>query len=270
MGTKRKVALTAVLVLSLVLLSGSALAGGYARYMTPAPDGGTLFIFTRGSRGLDLIMRLFYGFGAYPWDFLKPVRPDTPPLPADPIEAPDPTPEPEPAPEPDPVPDPVPEPEPEPEPEPVPEPDPEPDTEPEKPASEEEPSTPGLTDMEQGMVDLVNEERAKAGLKPLAVDMRLVELARKKSQDMIDKGYFSHNSPTYGSPFDMMKAAGISYRMAGENLAGAPSLQSAHKGLMESEGHRRNILNPAFDHIGIGIIQGGPYGYMFTQMFTGQ
>jgi uncharacterized YkwD family protein len=120
------------------------------------------------------------------------------------------------------------------------------------------------------MIDLVNQERAKAGLEPLAVDMRLVVLAREKAQDMIDRGYFSHQSPTYGSPFDMMKAAGITYRTAGENIAGAPTVERAHTALMNSEGHRRNILNPAFDHIGIGIVEGGPYGLMLSQMFTGQ
>jgi uncharacterized YkwD family protein len=120
------------------------------------------------------------------------------------------------------------------------------------------------------MVNLVNQERAKAGLRPLAVDVRLVVLARQKAQDMIDKNYFSHQSPTYGSPFDMMKAAGITYRTAGENLAGASTVDRAHTALMNSDGHRKNILNSAFDHVGIGIIEGGPYGLMICQMFTGQ
>lgn len=119
------------------------------------------------------------------------------------------------------------------------------------------------------MIELVNKERVKAGLKPLSVDLRLVELARKKSQDMIANGYFDHNSPTYGSPFDMMKKAGIEYRTAGENLAGAATVERAHEALMASEGHRRNILNPAFTHIGVGVVKGGPYGMMFTQMFIG-
>ncbi len=126
-----------------------------------------------------------------------------------------------------------------------------------------------MTAEEQQMLSLVNQERAKAGLPALKADMRLVLLARKKSQDLIDKNYFSHTSPTYGSPFDMMKAAGITYGTAGENLAGSYSVESAHTALMNSEGHRRNILNPAFTHIGIGIVHGGTYGMMFTQMFTG-
>jgi uncharacterized YkwD family protein len=131
------------------------------------------------------------------------------------------------------------------------------------------PQPSGLTAEEQQMVNLVNAERAKAGLKPLAVDMHLVKLARMKSQDMINKNYFSHQSPTYGSPFDMMKREGITYRTAGENLAGASTVTRAHDLLMQSSGHRKNILNPAFTHIGIGIVKGGPYGTMFTQMFIG-
>ena len=128
----------------------------------------------------------------------------------------------------------------------------------------------GLSAEEQQMVNLVNQERAKAGLKPLAVDTRLVSLARLKSKDMIDKKYFSHQSPTYGSPFDMMKREGITYKTAGENLAGASTVTKAHQLLMQSAGHRKNILNPSFTHIGIGIVKGGPYGTMFTQMFIGK
>lgn len=127
-----------------------------------------------------------------------------------------------------------------------------------------------LTPDETEMVRLVNEERTNRGLRPLTVDYRLVDLARKKSQDMIDRNYFGHISPTYGSPFDMMNAAGISYRIAGENLAGAPNVASAHKALMNSEGHRRNILNPSYTRIGVGAVKGGPYGIMFTQMFIGE
>ncbi|ATW26027.1 CAP domain-containing protein [Candidatus Formimonas warabiya] len=132
-------------------------------------------------------------------------------------------------------------------------------------------STPvaGLTADEQKMVDLVNAERTAAGLPALEVDMRLVKTARMKSQDMIDNNYFDHNSPTYGSPFDLMKSQGITYRTAGENLAGNSSVDGAHKGLMNSSGHRANILNKNYTHIGIGIIDGGPYGKMFTQHFIG-
>ena len=120
------------------------------------------------------------------------------------------------------------------------------------------------------MLDLVNAERTKLGLKPLQIDLELVKLARLKSQDMINLNYFSHQSPTYGSPFELMIAAVISYRLAGENLAGAPTVERAHTGLMNSPGHRANILNPSYTHIGIGAISGGRYGMMFTQLFVGR
>lgn len=119
------------------------------------------------------------------------------------------------------------------------------------------------------MLDLVNMERRNHGLSELEVHPGLVKLARLKSQDMITNNYFSHQSPTYGSPFDMIRSAGISYRFAGENLAGAPTVERAHTNLMNSPGHRANILNRNFTHIGIGIIDGGRFGKMFTQMFIG-
>ncbi|MDP2856425.1 MAG: CAP domain-containing protein [Bacillota bacterium] len=137
------------------------------------------------------------------------------------------------------------------------------------PAPSPSPAATAMTAEEQLMLALVNQERTKLGLSVLKPDMRLVLLARQKSQDMINKNYFSHTSSTYGSPFDMMRKAEITYRTAGENLAGSYSVESAHTALMRSDGHRRNILNPAFTHIGIGIVRGGTYGLMFTQMFIG-
>lgn len=128
----------------------------------------------------------------------------------------------------------------------------------------------GLTADEQQMLNLVNKERTSCGLRPLQLDMDLVKIARLKSKDMIDNNYFSHQSPTYGSPFDMMASFGIPYRTAGENIAGSWSVEDAHRNLMNSDGHRKNILNPNFTHIGIGIVDGGPYGKMFTQMFVGR
>jgi uncharacterized YkwD family protein len=120
------------------------------------------------------------------------------------------------------------------------------------------------------MVDLVNQERVRAGIAPLKVDPRLVALARRKAQDMVDNGYFDHRSPTLGSPFDMMRAAGVTYLRAGENLAGSSSVELAHRLLMASDGHRRNILDPNYTDIGIGAIAGSPYGTIFVQMFIGR
>jgi uncharacterized YkwD family protein len=97
--------------------------------------------------------------------------------------------------------------------------------------------------------------------------MELTKIARIKSQDMINNNYFSHNSPKYGSPFDMMKAFGINYVHAGENIAGNQTVQAAHTALMNSPGHRKNILSTDYTHIGIGIQKGGQYGNMFTQDF---
>lgn len=125
-----------------------------------------------------------------------------------------------------------------------------------------------LTSQEQEMLKLVNAARAQNNLPPLAIDINLANVARIKSQDMIDNNYFSHNSPKYGNPFDMMKSFGIKYIHAGENIAGNQNVQSAHNALMNSPGHRQNILSPDYTHIGIGVRQGGPYGNMFTQMFV--
>ncbi|MFT9496155.1 CAP domain-containing protein [Anaerosolibacter sp.] len=133
------------------------------------------------------------------------------------------------------------------------------------------PTTPQTTNKLSGqaqqMVDLVNRERTKNGLSALTVDSELARVAGIKSQDMVDKDYFSHYSPTYGSPFDMMKNFGIEYITAGENLAGNSSVEKAHEALMNSSGHRQNILSPDFTHIGIGVRTSGKYGYVYTQLF---
>lgn len=148
-------------------------------------------------------------------------------------------------------------------------PSPAPQPVPPKPEPAPTPASASMTADEQKMLNLVNQARAGAGLPALKADEELIKLARLKAQDMIKRGYFSHTSPIYGSPFDMMKAAGVSYRYAGENLAGAYSVNTAHTNLMNSPGHRANILNNNFKSVGIGIVNGGPYGKMFVQMFIG-
>jgi len=121
---------------------------------------------------------------------------------------------------------------------------------------------------EQKVVELTNQERAKNGLKPLALDTELSKVAREKSRDMQNKGYFSHTSPTYGSPFDMMKKFGISYRSAGENIAmGQRTPEEVVNAWMNSSGHRANILNSSYTHIGVGYAATGNY---WTQMFIGK
>jgi uncharacterized YkwD family protein len=126
----------------------------------------------------------------------------------------------------------------------------------------------GLHQFEAQVVKLVNDERAKQGLSPLKANLKLSDVARLKSEDMRDKNYFAHNSPTYGLPFDMMKKFGISYSTAGENLAaGQATPEQVVAGWMNSPGHRANILNSSFTEIGVGYAQGGSYRHYWTQMF---
>lgn len=123
----------------------------------------------------------------------------------------------------------------------------------------------GLKAYEQQVVDLTNKERAKYGLPPLKVDLALSKVAREKSRDMAVNHYFSHNSPTYGSPFDMMRKFGISYTAAGENIAkGQRTPQEVVAAWMNSPGHRANILNKNYTHIGVGFEENG---YIWTQQF---
>jgi uncharacterized protein YkwD len=121
--------------------------------------------------------------------------------------------------------------------------------------------------LEAKMLELVNKEREKAGLKPLKADPGLTPVARAHSQDMFVRGYFAHVNPDGQDPFDRMKQAGVTFRAAGENLALAQTLEIAHNNLMNSPGHRANILNPAFGRLGIGIMDGGYYGLMISQEF---
>ena len=171
-------------------------------------------------------------------------KPQTPQIPTNP--APVPTPAPAPAPVPNPVPTPTP-----------------------VPPVVETPAVSGLSSIELEVVRLVNIERQKGGLQPFTASSELSNVARKKSEDMALKNYFSHTSPTYGSPFEMMKSFGIKYNTAGENIAkGQLSAQSVVTAWMRSEGHRANIMNPSFKAIGVGHYQSGNGTNFWTQMFT--
>jgi len=121
---------------------------------------------------------------------------------------------------------------------------------------------------EQQMFQMLNTQRIQQGLPPLAFDMKLRDVARSHAADMFKRGYFSHYSLEGVSPFDRMEKAGIGYQYAGENLALAPTTTLAMQGLMNSTGHRANILSPNFHKIGIGAINGGIYGEMYVQEFT--
>lgn len=125
-----------------------------------------------------------------------------------------------------------------------------------------------ITQREMDMLRWINQERAKVGARPLQIDLELSKWAKIKSQDMKNNNYFAHTSPTYGSPFEMMRSAGIQYVRAAENLSASQSPYMSHLRLMASEGHRRNILNPNFTHIGIGIIDQNPSGVLVTQLFN--
>jgi uncharacterized protein YkwD/uncharacterized membrane protein required for colicin V production len=124
-----------------------------------------------------------------------------------------------------------------------------------------------MPDLEWQMLELVNHERTSRGLKPLTLDPELTPVARAHSADMFARGYFSHYTPDGEDPFDRMREADVKFRTAGENLALAPTLQLAHTGLMNSPGHRANILNPNFGRVGIGIMSGGRRGIMVSQEF---
>ena len=134
------------------------------------------------------------------------------------------------------------------------------------------PTAPGnnaaLNDFERQVVALVNQERQAAGLAPLRVNARLSEMARAKAADMRDNNYFSHNSPVYGSPFDMMRTFGIRFTSAGENIArGQQSPESVMRAWMNSPGHRANILDPRYDQIGVGFVQGSRGATYWVQAF---
>ena len=194
-----------------------------------------------------------------------------------PADVPAPEPAEEPAPEKMPEPQPIPQPQPKPEPQPAPQPAPQPQPKPEpQPVPQQEPKAKletgqQFSQFQKRVVELVNIERQKEGLQPLSADALLMKGAAAKSQDMVENGYFSHNSPKYGSPFAMMKTFGISYRYAGENIAsGQASPESVVRAWMNSPGHRANIMSSKFNKIGVGYAYttGGSYHHFWTQWFT--
>lgn len=124
------------------------------------------------------------------------------------------------------------------------------------------------TEQAKAVLKIVNQERAKYGLKPLVISSKLTDVATVKAKDMADKGYFDHTSPTYGSPFDMLKHFGVQYTAAGENIAaGQKDATEVMNSWMNSSGHRANILNANYEQIGIGYTTGGSYGTYWVQLF---
>ncbi len=121
---------------------------------------------------------------------------------------------------------------------------------------------------EKEMLQYLNQERRERGLPELVMDETLREVARAHSTDMFQKGYFAHVDPDGVTAFERMNEGGVTYFYAGENLAFAPTVSTAHNGLMASPGHKENMLRPEFRRVGIGVVQGGKHGMMFTQKFT--
>ena len=131
-------------------------------------------------------------------------------------------------------------------------------------------TTTAMTTDEKEVFDLINSQRTQNGLSALKLDAETLRVARIKAQDMVDNNYFSHNSPTYGSPFQMLNSFKISYKTAGENIAGNSSNSSAVTAWMNSSGHKANILNSSFNYTGIGVVKSSKYGKVYVQMFLGK
>ena len=127
-----------------------------------------------------------------------------------------------------------------------------------------------LSQDEKEVFDLINKQRTNNGLKALNIDSEVQKVARIKAQDMVNNNYFSHTSPTYGSPFDMLKKFSVSYKTAGENIAGNSSNSAAVTAWMNSSGHKANILNSSFNYTGIGVVSSSKYGKIYVQMFIGK
>ncbi len=121
--------------------------------------------------------------------------------------------------------------------------------------------------LESEMLQLINTERVKRGLRPLLFDSSLLKAARLHAADMLARGYFSHNTPEGTNPFQRLHTLNIHYRYAGENLALAPTLLQAHEGLMRSPGHKANILHPSYGRVGIAVLDAGIHGLVITQEF---
>lgn len=131
-------------------------------------------------------------------------------------------------------------------------------------------NTVSMTQDEKEVFNLINQQRTNNGLSALKIDEEVWRVAQIKARDMVNNNYFSHTSPTYGSPFDMLKSFKISYKSAGENIAGNSTNSGAVNAWMNSEGHRANILNSSFNYTGIGVVSSPKYGKMYVQMFIGK
>ena len=127
-----------------------------------------------------------------------------------------------------------------------------------------------LTNDEDELLNLINEERKNNNLSPLIIDENLQNVARLKAKDLVENNYFSHTSPTYGTPFEMLKSHNISYKTASENIAGNPSLKGALQSWISSESHKNNILNNDYNYTGIAVVDSIAYGKIIVELFIGK
>ncbi len=134
----------------------------------------------------------------------------------------------------------------------------------------EEVSNIAITTEEELILTLINSEREKSDLKPLKIDSELQNLAKLKAQDLVKNNYFSHISPTYGSPFEMLKNHNIKYKIASENIAGNSSLENAVSSWMNSESHKENILSNLYNFTGIAVVDSIAYGKIIVELFVGR
>lgn len=131
-------------------------------------------------------------------------------------------------------------------------------------------TTASLNTDEKEVIDLINKQRTNNGLPALKIDSEVQRVARIKAQDMVDNSYFAHESPTYGSPFQMLKSFKVSYKTAGENIAANSSNSGAVNAWMNSSGHKANILSGNYNYTGIGVVSSPKYGKIYVQMFIGK
>ena len=131
-------------------------------------------------------------------------------------------------------------------------------------------SSTNLTQDELETFNLINQQRTNNGLSALKIDNEVQRVARIKAQDLVDNNYFDHNSPTYGTPFQMLKSFGITYKSAGENIAGNSSNSAAVNAWMNSPGHKANILNSNYNYTGLAVVSSPKYGKIYVQMFIGK
>lgn len=134
----------------------------------------------------------------------------------------------------------------------------------------EEVSSLNLTNDESTLLFLINEEREKNNLSKLQIDENLQNVARLKAQDLVNNNYFSHISPTYGTPFEMLKSHNIAYKTASENIAGNSDINSAVKSWLNSDSHKENILSNDYNYTGIGVVDSIAYGKIIVELFIGK